>query len=305
VYSVLLFLFVCFLLVSPTSLLFIDYKLGGMAKPLISTDDSVVAKIFTALGKDNDESAFRLFREASIDLITGTQSPRPKAFVDSGEWDLKEKWQIRLIGDGNCSGRIGSTASTPVGVDRFCGKECFSIATHQKSQLIITPGFWYIYTVRTTGGFFSEPNLASAKLGGPLSRLFEALSQDSRRNDFVGLTLGRWKFLFGLWNEERMKHGLPTEKPLPLPEKISLVASLEEPVPDKSLKKPLLKDPSIVSIKSLVKEQGAVPTLTKMPLMGPIESPIGNLEAVSATNSSPYDPIKFPRSDSIKPSIKL
>jgi hypothetical protein len=52
---------------------------------LISTDDSVVAKIFTALGKDDDESAFRLFREASIDIITGAQSPRTKAFVASGE----------------------------------------------------------------------------------------------------------------------------------------------------------------------------------------------------------------------------
>jgi hypothetical protein len=78
-------------LVSLTSLLFVDYKLGGMAKPLILTDDSVVVEIFTALGKDDDESAFRLFREASIDLITGAQSPRTKALVASGEWDFKEK----------------------------------------------------------------------------------------------------------------------------------------------------------------------------------------------------------------------
>jgi hypothetical protein len=148
-------------LVSPTSLLFVDYKLGGMAKPLISTDDSVVAKIFTALGKDDDASAFRLFREASIDLITGAQSPRTNAFMPSGEWDLKEKLQIGLIGDGNCCGRIGSTASTPVGVDHFCGKESCSITAHQNAQVLITPGFWYIYTGHTTGGFFAEPKLVT------------------------------------------------------------------------------------------------------------------------------------------------
>jgi hypothetical protein len=122
-----------------------------------------------------------------------------------------------LIGDDKCCGRIGLTASTPVGFDRFCGKESCSIAAHQKAQVLITPGFWYIYTGRTTGGFFAEPKLASAKLGGPVSWLFEARSQDSRRNDFVSLTVGQWKFLFGLWNEERMKHGLPMEEPLPSP----------------------------------------------------------------------------------------
>jgi hypothetical protein len=151
VYSVLFF---C--LVSPISLLFVDYKFGGMAKPLISTDDLVVANIFTALGKDDDESAFRLFLEASIDLITGVQSPRMKAFVASVEWDLKEKLQIRLIGDDNCCGHIGSTASTPMGVDRFCGKDSCSILAHQKAQVLITPGFCYIYTGCTTGGFFAE-----------------------------------------------------------------------------------------------------------------------------------------------------
>jgi hypothetical protein len=79
--------------------------------------------------------------------------------------------------------------------------------------------YWILvyYTGRTTGGFFAEPKLASAKLGGPVSWLFEARSQDSRRNDFVSLTVGQWKFLFGLWNEERMKHGLPMEEPLPSP----------------------------------------------------------------------------------------
>jgi hypothetical protein len=176
---------------------------------------------------------------------------------------------MKFIND-NCCGHIGSTASTPVGVYRFCGKKSFSIAAHQKAQVLITTGFWYIYTRCTTVGFFEEPNLASDKLDGPVSRLFEARSQDSRRNDFVGLTLGQWTFLFRLWYEERMKHGLPTEEPLSLPEKVSLVASFEEPVPDDSLKEPLLKDPSIVSIKSLIKQQGAVPTLTKIPLMGPL-----------------------------------
>jgi hypothetical protein len=115
-----------------------------VAKPLILTDDSVVAKIFTALGKDDDESAFHLFRDASIDLLTGARSPRTKAFMASGEWDLKEKLQIRLIADDNCCGRIGSTASTPVGVDRFCGKESCSIVAHQKAQVLIAPGLYYI-----------------------------------------------------------------------------------------------------------------------------------------------------------------
>jgi hypothetical protein len=107
-----------------------------------------------------------------------------------------------LIGEDNCCGRIGLTASTPVGVDRFCGKESCSIAAHQNAQVPITPGFWYIYTRCTTGGFFAEPKLASAKVGGLVSRIFEVRSQDSRQNDVVGLTLGQWKFLFGLWNEE-------------------------------------------------------------------------------------------------------
>jgi hypothetical protein len=60
-----------------------------------------------------------------------------------------------------------------------------------------------------------------------------------------------------------------------------------------------------VSIKSLVKEQGAVPTLINIPLMGPLYSAIGNLEVVSATKSSPSDPTKPFSSDYIKPSIKF
>jgi hypothetical protein len=81
--------------------------------------------------------------------------------VASGEWDLKEKLQISLIGDDNYCGRIGSTASTPVGVDRFCGKESCSIAADQKAQLLLTPGFWYIYTGRTYYWWF----LCRAKAG--------------------------------------------------------------------------------------------------------------------------------------------
>jgi hypothetical protein len=40
------------------------------------------------------------------------------------------------------------------------------------------------------------PKLASAKLGGPVSKLCEARSQDPRRTDFAGLNLGQWEFLF-------------------------------------------------------------------------------------------------------------
>ena len=69
------------------------------------------------------------------------QSSKAKALVDSGEWESKDKLQIRLITGSHYNGRIGSTSISPSRVDRFCGKDSCTIASHRKAQVhILTYG---------------------------------------------------------------------------------------------------------------------------------------------------------------------
>ena len=78
-----------------------------MAKPAIATKVNFAFKSFTALGRDDDEEALCLFKISFLDPI-GMQSLKEKAFVESGEWDSKNKLQICLINSSHCNGWIGS-----------------------------------------------------------------------------------------------------------------------------------------------------------------------------------------------------
>ena len=51
-------------------------------------------------------------------------------------------------------------------------------------------------------GFFATPQLPYAKLGGPVTGLFEALPKDPSRPTFPGLTPGKWKFLCNSWKKD-------------------------------------------------------------------------------------------------------
>ena len=54
-----------------------------MDKPDITTKVNLALKLFTALGRDDDEEAICLFKSASLDP-TGMQSSKAKEFFDSG-----------------------------------------------------------------------------------------------------------------------------------------------------------------------------------------------------------------------------
>jgi hypothetical protein len=45
--------------------------------------------------------------------------------------------------------------------------------------------------------------LPAASLGGPIPKSYEVCASDSSRQQFDGLTLGQWKFLFESWTSER------------------------------------------------------------------------------------------------------
>jgi hypothetical protein len=71
-----------------------------MVKPTVSTEDSVATKFFAGLIRDNDEEAMQIFCDASLDPF-GVSTPRAKAYLESGEWDTKDKLKIKLTGDSN------------------------------------------------------------------------------------------------------------------------------------------------------------------------------------------------------------
>ena len=73
-----------------------------MAKSAIDTEVNLTLKFLTTLRRYNDEEALRLFKCASFDP-TGMQSLKVKSFVDSGEWDYKDKLQISLINGSHCN----------------------------------------------------------------------------------------------------------------------------------------------------------------------------------------------------------
>ena len=55
-----------------------------MAKPAITTKVNLTLKLFTTLGRYDNEESLCLFNSASLDP-TGIQIPKEKSFVDSGE----------------------------------------------------------------------------------------------------------------------------------------------------------------------------------------------------------------------------
>jgi hypothetical protein len=176
----------------------------GTVKLNIMAYSSTTAKLCAALGRNQDEEALRLMKEHSLDPETGASTPRTKAYIATGEWDAKERIGIRLIVDNNYAGWIGTTAASPSGVDRFCGKLKCTIAAHKHSRVAIKSQFWYIQAgPLSPSGLFASPNLPAASLGGPIPKSYEARVSDSSRQQFDGLTLGQWKFLFEFWTSER------------------------------------------------------------------------------------------------------
>ena len=166
----------------------------------IATKKNLVPNFFTALGIDDDNKDLCLFKIVSVDPSTGMHISKANTFVDSGEWDSKEKNQISLITESHFNGRFGSTSISPLGIDIFFGKDYCTIASHCKDQVHILLQYWYIQArPKSMSGFFATPKLPSAELGGPVNRFFEALSKDSTRPTFPRLTLGQWKLLFNSW----------------------------------------------------------------------------------------------------------
>jgi hypothetical protein len=176
----------------------------GTVKLNIMAYSSTTATLFAALGRNQDEEALRLMKEHSLDPETGAPTPRTKAYIATGKWDAKERIGIRLIVDDNCAGRIGMTAASTSGVDRFCGNMNCTIAAHKRSHVAIKSQFWYIQAgPHSPLGLFASPSLPAASLGGPIPKSYEAHVSDSSRQQFDGLTLGQWNFLFESWSSER------------------------------------------------------------------------------------------------------
>ena len=92
-----------------------------MTKPAISVEVNSALVLFTALVRDDDEEALFLFKSAYLDP-TNIQSSKAKSFVDSGEWNSKDKLQICLIAGSHCNRRICSNLIFPSGADNFGGK---------------------------------------------------------------------------------------------------------------------------------------------------------------------------------------
>jgi hypothetical protein len=92
-----------------------------MAKPRITTDESLDAFFFAELGVDKYDEAMELFCGSSIHKY-GALTPRAKEYIMSGEWDENDKISIKVIIDENCRGQIGVTSAGLGGADRFCGK---------------------------------------------------------------------------------------------------------------------------------------------------------------------------------------
>ena len=88
-----------------------------MAKPAIATKVNLALKFFTALGRDENKESLCLFKSAYFDPSTGMHGSKSKSFVDSGEWDTKDKLQIRLITGSHYNGQIGLTSTSPSGID--------------------------------------------------------------------------------------------------------------------------------------------------------------------------------------------
>jgi hypothetical protein len=176
----------------------------GAGKLNIMADRSTTAKLFAFLGRNQDEEALRLMKEHSLYPETGAPTPRTKAYIATVDWDAKERIRIRLIVDNNCAGRVGTTAASLLGVDRFCGKLNCTIAAHKRSRVAIKSQCWYIQAgPRSPSGLFASPSFPAASLSGPIPKSYEARVSDSSRQKFDGLTLGQWKFLFESWSSER------------------------------------------------------------------------------------------------------
>jgi hypothetical protein len=189
-----------------------------MAKPRITTDESLAVLFFAELGVDKDDEAMELFRGSSIDS-SGAPTPRAKEYTTNGEWDEKEKTSIKFILDENFRGRIGVTSAGPGGADRVCGKVKCVTATHRKSQVKVPSNHWFIQAgPRSDAGLLSFPRPPSMELGGPVPKLFEARVSDVRRTPFSGFTMGQWRFLFEDWQTQNVN---TKGSPLPSPDNLT------------------------------------------------------------------------------------
>ena len=180
-----------------------------MAKPAIATKVNLALKLFTALGRDDEEEAPHLFKSASLDH-TSMHILKANIFFDSWEWYSKDKLQIILITGSYCNGRIGLTSISLSRIDWFSGKKSFTIASRCKAQVHILPHYLYIQEVpKSMSGFFATTKLPSDILGGHVTGLFEAHYNDPNRPKFTGLNPGQWKFLFNSWKEDIIENLSP------------------------------------------------------------------------------------------------
>ena len=109
-----------------------------MAKHAITAKANLKLKLFTAIGIYDYEEDLGMFKSDYL-YPTDMQSLKTKAFINYGEWDSKDKLQIRLITSSHCNRRIGSTSISPSGIDQYCGKDSCTIASHHKAQIHIIP----------------------------------------------------------------------------------------------------------------------------------------------------------------------
>ena len=114
-----------------------------MAKPRITTDESLTALLFEKLDMDKHDKGVELFHGSSIDTSVSA-TPWAKEHMLSDEWDEKDKLSITLILSENFRGRMSVTSAGPGGADCFCGKlKCVTV-TNFKYQVKFPSNHFFI-----------------------------------------------------------------------------------------------------------------------------------------------------------------
>ena len=149
-----------------------------MSKPRINTDESVAGALFSELGKNNDDEEMEIMRGKYLDS-KGTPTPSIRRYINSGEWDSKDKLTIKFMMKDNCWGTILTTGGSSDGSDSFYGKESCSVDFHKKSFVDGVLNRWYIQDVTiSTSGYLSRPSMPSFENVGPIPYHFQDRMRD-------------------------------------------------------------------------------------------------------------------------------
>ena len=107
-------------------------------------------------------------------------------------------------------------------------------------------------------GFFATPKLPSAKLGGPVTQLFEAHSKDPTRPTLPRLTIGQYKFLFNSWKEDIIENPSPIsiQEETPVTPTSNVIAS--NPMGNLSPLSPILEEMVALSTPAMVASEPAI-----------------------------------------------